>query len=54
MPSIVRDLLEALGPVVAAPRVDLDLIVGEVNLHPVAVKLLAQAEAVFIFGRSRR
>ena len=39
VPSIVGDLLEALGPVVAAPGEDLDRLVGEMDLDPVAVEL---------------
>jgi hypothetical protein len=39
VPSVVRDLPEALGPVVAAAGEDLDRLVGEVDLDAVAVEL---------------
>ena len=39
VPGIVGDLLEAFGPVVAAPGEDLDGLVGEVDLDPIAVEL---------------
>ena len=39
VPGVVGDLLEAVGPVVAAPGEDLDRLVGEMDLDPVAVEL---------------
>ena len=39
VPGVVGDLLEAVGPVVAAPGEDLDRLVGQVDLDPVAVEL---------------
>jgi hypothetical protein len=39
MPSVIGDLLEALGPIVATPGQYLDAFVGEVDLDPVAVEL---------------
>ena len=39
VPSVVGDLLEAVGPVVAAAGENLDRLVGEVDLDPVAVEL---------------
>src|SRR5689334_18080509 len=36
VPGVVGDLLETLGPVMAAPGEDLDRLVGEVDLYPVA------------------
>src|ERR1700730_15541132 len=38
MPSIICDFLEPFGPIVAAPREDLDLVVGEMDLHSIAVE----------------
>ena len=37
VPSIGGDLLETLGPVIAAPGENLDRFVREMDLHPVAV-----------------
>ena len=39
VPGFVRDLLEALGPVVAAAGVDRHGFMDEMQLHPVAVEL---------------
>jgi hypothetical protein len=39
VPGIVRDLSETMRPVVAAPRVDLGRLVGQMDLDPVAVEL---------------
>src|SRR4029077_3213068 len=39
VPFGVGDLAETLGPVIAAPGEDLDRLVGEMDLHPVAVEL---------------
>jgi hypothetical protein len=38
VPGVVGDFAEAFCPVVAAPSEDLDGLVGEVDLHPVAVE----------------
>jgi hypothetical protein len=38
MPRVVGDLLEALRPVVAAPGENLDAVIREMNLYPVAVE----------------
>ena len=37
--GVGRDLLEAVGPVVASPGEDLDVLVGDVELNAVAVEL---------------
>jgi hypothetical protein len=39
MPGVLGDFLEAVGPIVTAPREDLDRLVGEMDLHAVAVEL---------------
>ena len=39
VPGVVGDLLEAMGPVMAAPGEDLDGLVGQVDLDAVAVEL---------------
>ena len=39
MPGLVADFLEAIGPVVTSPGENPDRLVGEMNLHPVAVEL---------------
>ena len=60
MPGVIGNLLETLGPVVAAPCEDLDGFVGEMDLHAVAVELdfvnpsLAGWHAVGRGGESRR
>jgi hypothetical protein len=39
VPGVVRDLAEALGPIVATPSEDFDRAVADVELYPVAVEL---------------
>src|ERR1700761_4920247 len=42
VPRVIGDLLEPLGPVIAAPREHRDRGVFQVNLHPVAVDDLVE------------
>ena len=46
MPGLVADFLEAIGPVVTSPGENPDRLVGEMNLHPVAVELDLMEPAV--------
>jgi len=39
VPRVVGDLPETLGPIVAAPSVDLDRLIREMDLHSIAVEL---------------
>ncbi len=41
MPSVVGDFLKAVGPVVAAPGVDLDLGISEMKLHAITIELIS-------------
>jgi hypothetical protein len=59
VPGVGRDLLEAIGPVMAATGEHLDRLVGEVDLDPVAVELdlvdpTLAARCLFDRGRQRR
>jgi hypothetical protein len=57
MLGIVGDLLEAVCPVVAAPGENLKAVIGEMNLHPVAVEFYFMDPALaarYLFDRGRK
>jgi hypothetical protein len=39
VPRVVGDIFKAMGPVVTATGENLDCLVGEMDLHPVAIEL---------------